>query len=92
MLLTKTVQQCDCALHKINTRFIKILICALAGWLSCLEHCPIRQNVVGSIPDQCTYLGSIPQLGSYRRQPIDVSLTLMFLCLFLSKINEHILG
>ena len=38
---------------------------ALTRWLSWLEHCPIRQKVVGSIPSQGTYLGCRfdPQLG-----------------------------
>ena len=29
---------------------------ALAGWLSWLQHLPIYQKVVGSIPDQSTHL------------------------------------
>ena len=46
-------------------------------WLIWLECCPICQKVVGSIPSQGTYLGCRfnPQLGAYKRQPIDVFLT-----------------
>ena len=57
---------------------------ALAGWLNWLEHHPIHQKVVGLIPSQGTYLGCrFNGWGAYRRQPIDVSFTLMFF-LFLS--------
>ena len=28
---------------------------ALAGWLSLLDHCPVHQNVVGSVPVQGTH-------------------------------------
>lgn len=30
---------------------------ALAGWLGWLEHCPVHQRVVGSIPIEGTYVG-----------------------------------
>ena len=47
----------------------------LAGWLSWLEHCPVRQKFVGSIPNQgtCLGLGSLPGQDAWERQPIDVA-------------------
>ena len=55
-----------------------------------MEHHPAHRKVVGSIPDEGTYLGSgfDPCLGLHGRQPIDVSLPLHS---SLSKINRHIL-
>ena len=44
------------------------LYCALAGWFSGLERHPIHQKVAGLIPGQ----------GTYRRQPINVSLSPTF--------------
>ena len=36
---------------------LKMHIRALAGWVSWLEHCPVHQKVVGSIPSQDIYPG-----------------------------------
>ena len=46
-------------------------------WLSWLEHRPISQKVVGSIPGKGTFLvvGSVSSQGTYGRQTIDVSLS-----------------
>ena len=43
------------------------MVFGLAGWLSCLEHCPVHQKVAGSIPGPGMYLGSgfDPQLGVF---------------------------
>ena len=68
----------------------------LAGWLSWLDHCPIYQRAVGSIPSQDIYLGcnSIPDWGVYQRKlicHIDVSLSLsvsLILSLALSLKNQ----
>ena len=53
------------------------------AWL--LEHHPKHREVAGSIPVRAvSYLGSVPGQGTYRRQPMDVSLfslTLMSLSL-----------
>ena len=54
--------------------------CALAEWLSWLEHHPEHLNVTGSIPRHGTYLGSVE--GG--QQPLNLSLSL-------SQINQHIL-
>ena len=66
---------------------------ALAGWFSWLEHHPVQQKVMGSIPGQGTYLGSgfDPQVG-YVWEATDhcFPLTLMvlsFLPLSLKPIN-----
>ena len=56
-------------------------------WLSWLEHHPVDQKVVGSITSQGTYLScafDAPGWGACGRQPINVSVTSMFLCLSLS--------
>ena len=56
------------------------------GWrLSWLQHCPVHQNVVGSIPVRAhTYvMGSVLGQGAYGRQPIDASLSHLSLSLFL---------
>ena len=46
-------------------------------WLHCLEHQPVDQRVVGSVPSQGMYLGFnlVTGWGVYKRQPIDVSLS-----------------
>ena len=68
---------------------------ALAGWLSWLEHCPVHQNVAGSICGQGTYpgCGFYPSRGTYGRQPIDVSLSLhcvsLSLPFFLSSLKRR---
>ena len=81
------------------TAGLRIKIPALAGLLSGLEHCPIHQKVVGSIPGQGTYVGSRYNAppGMYRRQLISVCLShrcfslYLFLPPPLSKISKHIL-
>lgn len=50
-------------------------------WLSCLEHRPVHQKIVGSIPGR----------DMYRRQLIDVSLTPMFLSFSFSRSLKSIL-
>ena len=47
----------------------KQFLCHPGRWISWLEHCPIHQKIAGSIPSH----------GTYRRQSINVSLTLMLL-------------
>ena len=69
----------------------------LAGWLSWMEHCPVHQNVVGSIPGQGTYLGYgfNPWSGSIWEETdqlfhvlsLALSLSLSPLPLFLKSIN-----
>ena len=69
---------------------------ALAEWFGWLERCPIIEGLqvrfpvrdytwlVGLIPGQLQSLVQvhiIPGRGAFRRQPIDASLTLMFLSL-----------
>ena len=54
---------------------------ALAG-VAQLEHCPVKQKVVGSIPGLSTYLGcQFGPLSENIWQLINVSLTPMFLSL-----------
>ena len=50
---------------------------ALAGVAQWIEHWPVNQRVMGSIPGQGTYLGYGlgPWLGVCERQLMDVSLT-----------------
>ena len=59
---------------------------SLAGWLSWLEHRPIHQRAVGSVPSQGTYLGCgfNPWQGTYKRQLTGFSLTSMSVCLSVS--------
>ena len=69
-------------------------------WLSWLEHCPVNQKVVGSIPSQSTCLGCrfSSQSGHVQEATNPFSLTSKFLSLSLSipsplsKINKHVLG
>ena len=63
--------------------YSKSLTLAPAGWLSCLERCPIHQKVAGLIPGQ----------GAQSGQPVDVCLSLPpFLSLSLSQINKRVFG
>ena len=64
----------------------KEVISALAEWLSWLEHCPRHHEVVGSIPNQGTYLGCV--FGPWSEHVQETvngwfSLTSMFLSLSL---------
>ena len=66
-------------------------------WLSRLEHRPINQKVMGSIPGQDTHLGCgfEPQSGCVREvtdQCFSLTLMLLSLSLSFSKINKHIFG
>ena len=82
-------------LNYVFIRFMsKVVITALAGWLSGFEHPPTHQKVAGLIPFQGTY----PGWGFYppsrcMQEATDwcFSLTSMFLSLpsTLSKINKH---
>ena len=59
------------------------LVTVLARWFSWLEHCPVPQKAEDSILVLGTYLGCRFDSGQglYRRQPIYVSLILIFLSL-----------
>ena len=63
----------------------------LVGVLSCTPRDCGFGSWLGHVPIIVCW---IPGWGVYARQPIDVSLTSMFLSLpsFLPKINKHILG
>ena len=72
---------------------------ALARWFGWLNHRPIHQKVVGSIPSQGTHLGCgfDPRLGHvWKATDRGFSLTLTVLSpalpSSLSKINKHIHG
>ena len=56
---------------------VKVWAASLAGVAQWIERRPVSQKVTGSIPSQATCLGCGPgpQLGAYKRQPIDVFLT-----------------
>ena len=53
---------------------------ALDGVVEWVERWPANRRVAGSISgqDRCLICGPCPQVGVYERQPVDVSLTLMF--------------
>ena len=64
----------------------KVINIALAGWLSYLQHHPVRQKVAGLIPNQGTYLGcGFNPLVRAQQEATNW-------CFSPSKINKHFLG
>ena len=63
----------------MHLRKIKTQVLPRPVWLSWLEHPPVRQKVMGSVPRQGTYIyvaGLTPGWGAYNRQEIINSLSL----------------
>ena len=56
----------------------KGLTTALTGVAQLFGHHPGKQKVAGSIPGQGTCLGCVPGWGAYKRQLINVFLSLPF--------------
>lgn len=73
-------------LSRFKMFLLKFFYFALAGMVKLVEHHPMHQKVTGSYlgtypGGQGTYSGGRfePSMGVYRRQPINVPLTLVFL-------------
>ena len=64
------------------------------AWLSWLEHCPIKQKLTSSVPDQGTYLGCGfgPWLESMRGNQLMILSLPLSDPSPLSKFSKHVLG